>query len=450
MARELSAVILAAGHGTRMKSTTPKVLHPVAGLAMLGHVMAAARALSPAHTCVVIGDHAPEVGEAARAVDAAVGVAIQAPPQGTGDAVGKALPFLADFEGVVVVLYADTPLIRPVTIASLAATVDAQTAVGVLGFHAEDPGAYGRLVLDADGGLAKIVEAKDAGPEELAIDLVNSGVMAIDAAFLREALPKIGNDNAKGEYYLTDIVEIARKAGKLCAVVRGEEDEVYGVNSRVELAVAEEIWQDRRRLSAMQDGVTLIDPSTVYFAHDTAVDQDVVIEPGVYFGPGVSVKRFARIKAYSHLEGAQIGEGAQVGPFARLRPGAIVGDEAKIGNFVEIKNCDVGADAKVSHLTYLGDAAVGASANIGAGTITCNYDGYAKFRTTIGEGAFIGSNASLVAPVSVGAGAYVGSGSVVTENVEPDALAVARGRQTTKPGWAKAFRKRNENKEAGS
>lgn len=438
----IAVVILAAGHGTRMKSAKAKVLHEIAGKPMLAHVMAAAAALSPARLAVVIGDHAPAVGEAARALRPDVSVWVQAPPRGTGDAVGKALPALEGFEGVVLVLYADTPLVRA---GSLRALVEAAegAAGAVLGFRAEAPGAYGRLALDEEGGLAAIVEAKDASPDELEIDLCNSGVMAVDAAFLRAAIPRLEPNNAKNEYYLTDIVAMARAEGKRFAVVEGDEDEVLGVNSRVELAIAEEVFQDRMRVAAMHEGATLIDPTTVYFSHDTVLGADVVIEPGVFFGPGVVVGDGAAIRAFSHIEGARIGAGAVVGPFARLRPGATLGEKARVGNFVEVKKAEIGAGAKVNHLSYIGDASVGPAANIGAGTITCNYDGYGKFRTEIGAGAFVGSNSALVAPVKIGDGAYIGSGSVITKDVEADALAVARGRQAEISGWAARFRKAN-------
>ncbi len=436
----VAAVILAAGHGTRMKSSTPKVLHAVGGRSMLAHVMATASALAPERMAVVIGDHSPAVGDAARAERADVAVVVQAPPRGTGDAVRKATPALDGFSGVVVVLYADTPLVSEETLRALIDKVSAGAAVAVLGFTPDDPGAYGRLKLSPDGSLEAIVEAKDASPEELEIDFVNAGVMAIASDFLARALPQLSDANAKREFYLTDIVAIARAAGLRCDVVHGDEDEVVGVNSRVELAVAEEIFQDRRRLAAMEAGVTLIDPSTVFFSYDTDIASDVVVEPNVFFGRGVKIASGAAIKAYSHLEGAVVGEGASVGPFARLRPGARLGADAKIGNFVEVKSADIGAGAKISHLSYIGDASVGAEANIGAGVITCNYDGFSKHRTEIGEGAFIGSNSALVAPVKIGKGAYVGSGSVITKTVEDDALAVARGRQSEIKGWAAKFR----------
>jgi bifunctional UDP-N-acetylglucosamine pyrophosphorylase/glucosamine-1-phosphate N-acetyltransferase len=443
-AQQIAAVILAAGQGTRMKSKTAKVLHEVGGKPMLAHVMHAAMALEPARLAVVIGDRL-EVGEAAREVAANVAVAVQSPPRGTGDAVAKALPALDGFKGVVLILYADTPLVEIETLQALGAEA-AGRAGAVLGFRAYDPGSYGRLILDEEGSLEKIVEAKDASPHELEVDLCNSGVMAVDADFLREALPRLAPNNAKREYYLTDIVAMARAAGKRFAVVEGDEDEVLGVNSRIELAVAEEFFQENRRIEAMEGGATLLDPATVYFSHDTRIGRDVVIEPNVVFGPGVTVADGATIKGFSHIEGATIGEGAVVGPFARLRPGTELGAYSKIGNFVEVKQAVIGEGAKANHLSYIGDADVGANANIGAGTITCNYDGFKKYKTEIGEGAFVGSNTALVAPVKVGKGAYIGSGSVITKNIEDDALAVARGRQTDIKGWAARFRKLHKDK----
>lgn len=436
----IAAVILAAGHGTRMKSATSKVLHEIGARSLLAHAMAGAASLSPERMAVVIGDHAPAVGAAARQLRGDVHVAIQAPPRGTGDAVKKAAPALEGFNGVVLVLYADTPLIEPETLAALVAEVETGAACAVLGFAPLDPGAYGRLKLADDGSLEAIVEAKDASEEELSIGFVNSGVMAINSEFLKRALPQLKDDNARKEFYLTDLVAIARGEGLRCSALEADEDEVVGVNSRLELAVAEEIFQDRMRAAAMNDGVTLIDPSTVFFSCDTRIENDVVIEPNVWLGKGVSIASGARIKAFSHLEGASVGAGASVGPFARLRPGADLKENAKVGNFVEIKKAEIGPGAKVSHLTYIGDAKIGAQANIGAGTITCNYDGYSKHVTEIGAGAFVGSNSSLVAPVKIGAGAYVGSGSVVTRDVSDNALAVARGRQSEIPGWAAKFR----------
>lgn len=441
---DTAAVILAAGHGTRMRSALPKVMHPIGGKAMIAHVISAARALSPKKTVVVIGDHAPEVGDFARTIDDSIGVAVQAPPQGTGHAVIQAMPQLDDFNGAVIILYADTPLVTPQTLEHLVSEVAAGAAVSVLGFTPQDPGAYGRLKRDNAGALAAIVEAKDASAEELAITLCNSGVMAIDSAFLKARLNDIGNDNAKSEYYLTDLVALARADGKICTVVEADENEVLGVNSRVELAVAEQIFQDRMRHSVMEAGATLLDPQTVYFSHDTEIGKDVLIGQHVVFGPGVSIADKVEIKAFSHLEGATVAASAVIGPFARLRPGTEIGTNAKVGNFVEIKKADIADGAKVNHLSYIGDASVGAKTNIGAGTITCNYDGYGKHKTTIGANAFIGSNSALVAPVTIGDGAYVGSGSVITKNVDADDLAVARGRQAAIKGWATRFRKAHE------
>ncbi|PQA89650.1 bifunctional UDP-N-acetylglucosamine diphosphorylase/glucosamine-1-phosphate N-acetyltransferase GlmU [Hyphococcus luteus] len=434
-----AAVILAAGHGTRMKSALPKVMHEIGGRAMIAHVIDGAAALAPERMAVVIGDHAPEVGDFARTVRGDIAVAVQAPPQGTAHAVMQALPALKGFSGAVLVLYADTPLVTPQTLQALAGEIENGAAVAVLGFTPEEPGAYGRLKLDEKGALAAIVEAKDASPEELEITLCNSGVMAIDAAFLMKRLKDIGNDNAKGEYYLTDIVALARADGQPCAVIEADADEVLGVNSRVELAEAEAVFQDRMREAAMAAGATLADPLTVYFSYDTKLGKDVTVGQHVVFGPGVTVADNAEIKPFSHLEGASVAGGASAGPFARLRPGAALKTGAKVGNFVEIKKAVIGDGAKVSHLSYIGDADVGAEANIGAGTITCNYDGYGKFKTVIGKGAFIGSNSALVAPVTIGERAYVGSGSVVTEDVAPGDLALARARQTAIKGWAARF-----------
>lgn len=441
---DTAAVILAAGHGTRMRSALPKVMHPIGGKAMIAHVISAARGLSPVETVVVIGDHAPEVGDFACSIDESISVAVQALPQGTGHAVMQAMPHLTDFNGAVIVLYADTPLVTLQTLERLASEVASGAAVAVLGFTPEDAGAYGRLKRDDAGALAAIVEAKDANTAELAITLCNSGVMAIDSAFLKARLDEIGNNNAKGEYYLTDLVALARADGKPCAVVEAAEDEVLGVNSRVELAAAEQIFQGRMRHSVMEAGATLLDPQTVYFSHDTKLGKDVIVGQNVVFAPGVSIADNVEIRAFSHLEGAIVAEGAVIGPFARLRPGAEIGVDAKVGNFVEIKKANIADGAKVNHLSYIGDAEVGAKANIGAGTITCNYDGYGKHKTTIGANAFIGSNSALVAPVTIGDGAYVGSGSVITKNVDADDLAVARGRQAAIKGWAARFRKTHE------
>lgn len=436
-----ATVILAAGHGTRMKSALPKVMHQIGGRAMIAHVIDTAASLSPNRLVVVIGDHAPQIGDFAKDIDPNISVAVQSPPQGTGHAVMQAMPALEGFSGAVLVLYADTPLVTAATLSALAKEIEDGAAVAVLGFTPNDPGAYGRLKRDANGALLAIVEAKDASEDELAITLCNSGVMAIDSAFLNKRLNDIDANNAKGEYYLTDLVELARNDKLRCAIIEADETEVLGVNSRVELAEAETEFQNRMRQKVMENGATLADPTSVYFSYDTKIGQDVTIGQNVVFGLGVTIGDNAEIKAFSHLEGATIGEGAAIGPFARLRPGAALGRNAKVGNFVEIKKAQIGDGAKVSHLSYIGDADVGADANIGAGTITCNYDGYGKYKTTIGAGAFVGSNSSLVAPVTIGDGAYVGSGSVITKDVAPDDLAVARGRQSAIKGWAARFRK---------
>ena len=441
---DLASVILAAGHGTRMRSALPKVLHEVGGLSMLGHVMRGAAALGASRQVVVTGAQAPEVADAARALDASVRTAVQDPPRGTADAVTAAMPDLDGFEGTVIVLYADTPLVTEETLRAMTGAVEAGADLVVLGFEPETPRLYGRLVTKEDGSLDAIVEAKEATPEQLKVRLCNSGVMAMSSAALREHLPKITDDNAKGEFYLTDLAGLVTGAGGRAEVVRADPDEVLGVDDRTQLARAEALWQGRAREAMMLSGVTLRDPASTHLCHDTRLGRDVIVAPNVVFGPGVTVEDGAMIHAFSHLEGAHVAADASVGPYARLRPGAQLGQGAKVGNFVEIKKARLGAGAKVSHLTYLGDAEVGADANIGAGTITCNYDGYDKHVTRIGEGAFVGSNSSLVAPVAIGAGAYVGSGSVVTKDVAPDALTVARGKQVTKEGWAASFRSRKE------
>jgi bifunctional UDP-N-acetylglucosamine pyrophosphorylase/glucosamine-1-phosphate N-acetyltransferase len=367
-------------------------------------------------------------------------VFVQESQSGTADAVLAARPALQEHNGDVIVLYADTPLIEATTLASLRAALDGGAGVAVLGFEAKDPTGYGRLITVNENTLLAIREHKDASPEERKITLCNSGVLAFRLPDLLGVLNRIGNGNAKGEYYLTDAVEIARADGVRAAVVRTPEDEVLGVNSRGQLAIAERIWQDRAREAAMENGATLTAPETVFFSYDTVIGRDVVIEPHVVFGPGVTIADGAEIKAFCHFEGASIGANARIGPYARLRPGATLGRDVHIGNFVEVKNVAVGAGAKANHLSYLGDGSVGAGANIGAGTIFCNYDGFFKHKTEIGEGAFIGSNSSLVAPIKIGDGAYVGSGSVITKDVAPGALAIERSPQEERPQWAAKFR----------
>lgn len=434
------AIILAAGKGTRMKSAVPKVLHRVAGRSMLGHVIGLAKSSGLTQLAIVGGPGMEDVRAEAALLAPHASFFVQEQQRGTADAVLAARTAIAGSAGDILVLYADTPLIRPETIARLRAALDAGAGIAVLGFHAADPTGYGRLIATPSGELTAIREHKDASAGELAITLCNSGVLAFRCADLQTVLDRIGNANAKGEYYLTDAVEIGRQLGHRAVVVVCNEEEVLGVNSRDQLAAAESIWQWRARRAAMQEGATLVAPETVWFSHDTVVGRDVTIEPNVFFGPGVSIADGAEIKANCHIEGAHVGAGARIGPFARLRPGAHLGPDVHIGNFVEVKNVQMGAAAKANHLAYLGDGRVGAKANIGAGTIFCNYDGFNKSQTVIGEAAFIGSNSSLVAPISIGAGAYVGSGSVITRDVPPDALGLERSPQETREGWAAKFR----------
>ena len=436
----IGAVILAAGKGTRMRSDRHKVLHPIGGQPMIHHLLDTLAELGAAREVLVIGDRRDQLEAALGGRD--VAIAIQEPQLGTGHAVQAARESLADFDGTLLILYGDVPLVSGATMQAL---IDARAAgpdVVVLGFRPPDPGQYGRLVVNAAGHLDAIVEYKDASEDERAIGLCNSGMMAADATLLFDLLDQVGNDNAAGEYYLTDIVAIARARGLDVGVVEADAEELTGVNSRADLAVLEAIFQTRMRAAAMVAGVTLIDPTTVYFAHDTALGRDVVIEPNVVFGPGVSVADGAVIRAFSHLEGAAVDQGASIGPYARLRPGAVIGQGARVGNFVEVKNATLEAGAKANHLSYVGDARVGAAANVGAGTITCNYDGFDKYVTDIGAGAFIGSNTALVAPVKVGDGAIVGAGSVVTRDVPADALGVTRAQQKDVEGWARRFRER--------
>lgn len=438
--RPLAAIVLAAGQGTRMKSDRHKVLHPVAGRPMLVHLLSSAAELDPARTMVVVGARREQV----EAVVTPLGAEIVAQVEqlGTGHAVAQAEEALGGFAGDVLILYGDVPLVRAETMRAMVDRLHGEDmpAAVVLGFRPADPGAYGRVIADDAGRIAKMVEFKDATAAERAVDLCNSGLMAVRGEDLFALLARVGNANAAGEYYLPDIVMLAEADGRHSAVIEIGAVEVTGVNSRGELAALEGEWQRARRAQAMVDGATLIAPDTVWFSHDTVIGRDVTIEPNVVFGPGVTVADGATIHAFSHLEGATVGAGATVGPYARLRPGAVLGEKSKVGNFVEMKKAVLGTGAKVNHLTYLGDAEVGAGANIGAGTITCNYDGFLKYRTTIGAGAFIGSNSSLVAPVAIGAGAIVGAGSVVTQDVAADALALTRATQAAKPGWAARFR----------
>jgi len=445
--RPVAAIVLAAGKGTRMKSSLHKVLHPIAGRPTLEHLLASVQALRPVKTVVVVGHGREQI---AAALGDRAEIIVQEPQLGTGHAVQQAEQALAGFEGDVIVLYGDVPFVAQSTMQRMLdrlADADAPAAV-VLAFKAADPGAYGR-VLSVDGQtILRMVEYKDASEDERKVDLCNSGMMACRATDLFALLARVGNDNAAGEYYLPDIVKIAAHDGRKAKFIETHESEVRGINSRAELAAAEAQWQEFRREEAMADGVSLAAPQTVFFSWDTRLGEDVTIEPNVVFGPGVSVAGGATIHAFCHLEGCEIGAGAQVGPFARLRPGARLGPKAKVGNFVEIKNAVLGEGAKANHLSYLGDAEVGAGANIGAGTITCNYDGYFKHRTQIGERAFIGSNSALIAPVSIGADAIVAAGSAVSRDVAPGELRMVRAEQLVKPGWADRFHDAMKRKKA--
>ena len=433
-------VVLAAGKGTRMKSALPKVLHKVAGRSMLGHVLDLAVASKAGKVAVVVGPDMAKVETEALAILPGCETFLQRNQRGTADAVLAARPAIERNTGDVIVLYADTPLIRPETIARIRAALDHGANVAVLGFRPLDPAGYGRLLTDTHGALLAIREEKDATDGERRVNLCNSGVMAFRVPRLAELLDRIGNHNAKSEYYLTDAVEIAHADGLKTAVVECGEDEVLGVNARNQLADAEAIWQRRARQDFMTKGVTMIAPESVWLSFDTKIANDVSIEPNVFFGPGVTVESGVEIKSNCHFEGAVIGANARIGPFARLRPGARLSAGVHIGNFVEVKNVDMGQGAKANHLAYLGDGSVGPQANVGAGTIFCNYDGFNKHRTVIGEGAFIGSNSSLVAPVKIGNGAYIGSGSVITKDVSAGALALERSAQEERPGWAEKFR----------
>ena len=440
MTDPLAVIILAAGKGTRMKSDVHKVLHPIAGRPMLLHLIDSLNQAGATRRVVVVGASGEQVEQAVAATG--VEIAWQREQLGTAHAALQAKDALSGFEGVAIVCFGDTPLLATDTVARLAARLaaDDTPTVAVLGFRPADARAYGRVIADADGTIRKMVEYKDASADERMVDLCNSGVTAVRTRDLWRLLEAVGNDNAAGEYYLPDVVTLAIAEGGRAVCIETGEDEVAGINSRGELAAVEGGWQAARRLQAMADGATLIAPDTVWFSHDTRIGRDVVIAPNVVFGPGVTVADKATIHAFSHLEGATVGVGAEVGPYARLRPGAVLGVGSKVGNFVEMKKATLGEGAKVNHLSYIGDAEVGAKANIGAGTITCNYDGYFKYRTTIGAGAFIGSNSALVAPVSVGEDAIVAAGSVVTRNVEAGALALVRPPQVAKPGWATQFR----------
>lgn len=442
MTTNTAIIILAAGKGTRMKSKTPKVLHEICGKSMIAHVIDTASYIDSKKIITVVSNGMKDVEDAIKHASAVV---IQENQYGTGDAVKPALEKLKSFQGNILILYADTPLITKETIAAMLEKLDSSDIV-VLGFRPQYPAEYGRLVVNESGELIKIVEYKDASPSIRKIHLCNSGVIAAKAEILQPLIAKIDNKNAKGEYYLTDIIELANNVGKKCSYVEGCEDEVLGVNNRLQLSEAEHIFQQRLRESAMLEGATLIDPKTVYLCHDTRLDSDVIIHPNVSFGPGVWIESGVEIKPFCHIEGARIKSGARVGPFARIRPGTEISGGAHIGNFVEIKKSKIGKDVKIGHLSYIGDAEIGAQTNIGAGTVTCNYDGYNKYQTKIGKSVFVGSNSALIAPVNIGDKAFIGAGSTITKSITADSLAVARNKQINKENWAKNFRKKKEGK----
>jgi bifunctional UDP-N-acetylglucosamine pyrophosphorylase/glucosamine-1-phosphate N-acetyltransferase len=437
--RNCLAIVLAAGEGTRMRSSRPKVLHAVAAQSLLAHVLGAVRGAAVGTVAVVIGPEQEEVAAETLRILPDATIAVQQERRGTAHAVLAAKAAIERQPDDILIVYGDTPLIRPATLTRLRAPLADGSAIAVLGFRPADPTGYGRLIM-VDNELAAIREEADASPSELAIGFCNGGIMALAGKTALAILERIGNDNRKGEFYLTDAVEIARDMKLRAAAIEVEEDEVRGINTKAQLAEAEAVAQARLRQAALDSGVTLVAPETVFLAADTKLGRDVVVEPYVVFGPKVTVEDGAVIHSFSHLAGAHVGKNVSVGPFARLRPGTRLGDNSRIGNFVEVKEAVVEAGAKANHLSYIGDAFVGANANIGAGTITCNYDGSDKHRTTIGKDAFIGSNSALVAPVEIGEGAYIGSGSVITENVPADALAVGRGRQVVKEGWASRLR----------
>lgn len=443
----IAAVVLAAGKGTRMRSERHKVLHPIAGRAMIDHLLASLEDLAPARTVVVVGQGREQLeGHLAGRAE----VVVQEPQLGTAHAVRQAQAALAGFDGNVLVLYADVPFVRGETMRAMLERLNAsdEPAAVVLGFEPPDTLSYGRIIASGDR-IAWMVEHKDANEDQRKVALCNSGLLAARAEDLFELLGRVGNDNAQGEFYLPDIVNIAIGDGRTCAVVATDDpDEVAGINSRAELAAAEARWQRARRQQAMAEGVSLAAPDTVFFSWDTRIGRDVTIEPNVVFGPGVEVADGAAIHAFCHIEGARIAGAASIGPFARLRPGAVLESGARVGNFVEVKNAVLGVGAKANHLTYLGDATVGAGANLGAGTITCNYDGYFKHHTTIGARAFIGSNSALIAPVSIGADAIVAAGSAVSRDVAEGELRMVRAEQLVKPGWADRFHDAMKKKKA--
>lgn len=446
MSRKLACIILAAGKGTRMKSALPKPLHPVAGLPMVNHVLASAESLSPEKIVVVIGNDMSEMAEAVKPHT----TVIQKTPNGTGGAALAAKEALGRFDGDILILFADMPLMTTDTMQRMIDLRRQLPSIGIVfsAMQPENPGSYGRMVMGDDGTLDRIVEFKDATPEQKKITLCNGGVVCADGQRLFSWLEQITPDNAQGEYYLTDLPQMARRDNLQSHILEVPAQEMEGANTRADLARLEKLMQNRLREQAMLNGATLIDPDTVYLSTDTEIGQDVVIEPNVFIGRNVRIGNNVTIHAYSHLEGASVSDDAQIGPFARLRPGSSIGRAAKIGNFVETKNTHLGAGAKASHLTYLGDTEVGDKANIGAGTITCNYDGFLKHKTVIGADSFIGSNTALVAPVTIGHGAFVGAGSTITENVPDNALGITRAPQLTKENWAPEYKQKKMKQKA--
>jgi bifunctional UDP-N-acetylglucosamine pyrophosphorylase/glucosamine-1-phosphate N-acetyltransferase len=437
--RKCLAIVLAAGEGTRMRSRRPKALHEVAGRTLLAHVVAAAAAAGTGDLAIVVGPDHDDVRAEARRIAPKARIFEQRERRGTAHAVLCARKAMARGVDDILVIFSDTPLVRPETLAKLRSALAGGAAVAILGFRPADPQGYGRLLVQG-GELVAIREERDATPDERKIGFCNGGLMALAGDRALAILGRIGNKNAKGEYYLTDAVAIAHDLGLKATAIETSEDDVRGINTKTQLAETEAVLQQRLRAAAMEAGVTMAAPETVFLSADTKFGKDVTVEPNVVFGPGVVVEDGATIRSFSHLEGARVGKGARVGPFARLRPGADLGKDVHIGNFVEVKEATIEAGAKANHLTYIGDARVGEGANVGAGTITCNYDGVAKHRTDIGKGAFIGSNTALVAPVRVGDGAYIGTGTVVTKDVPAGALAIARTKETIKEGWAKRLR----------
>jgi len=443
---EFAAIILAAGKGTRMKSNLHKVLHPIAGKPMLMHLLDEFEALAPQRTVVVVGDRREQIDAALEGRE--VRTALQDPQHGTAHAALQAREALEGFIGNILVTFGDVPMVRAETVRKLTDALSGGAKVAVLGFRPPDALAYGRIIADADGTVRKMVEFKDASEEERACDLCNSGLIIAHSDDMWPLLDGVGNDNAQGEYYLPDVASGAIARGDTVKVVECDADEVAGINSPAELAAAEAQWQSFKREEAMANGATLRAPETVFFSWDTEIGEDVLIEPNVVFGPGVKIANDVHIKAFCHIEGAEISSGAQVGPFARLRPGAVMEEGSFVGNFVEMKKATLGKGAKASHLSYIGDATVGEHANIGAGTITCNYDGYFKHQTVIGDRAFIGSNSALVAPVSIGADAIVAAGSAVSRDVGAGDLRMVRAEQLVKQGWADRFHDAMKKKKA--